>query len=122
MRHHIRSPRARLLLASEAGDEPALLGYALLLSRNGSDLGRIYSIAVDARARGRGVAAALLQALETVAAADGLSALRLEVRQDNRAAQALYARQGYLRRGGKPGYYEDGMDAQCWIKQIGAAG
>lgn len=106
------------MLASEAGSDPALLGYALLLTRSGSRLGRIYSIAVDARARGRGVAAALLQALEAVAAGAGLSALRLEVREDNRAAQTLYARAGYLRRGGRPGYYEDGMDAQCWVKQL----
>ena len=111
LRHHLMTPGRWLLLALEGGD---LLGYALLLRRERSSVGRIYSIAVAAAARGRGVGAALMRALAERASQAGLRELRLEVRDDNTAAQQLYRRLGYQRFGRRERYYDDGMDAQRW--------
>ena len=46
-------------------------------------------------ARGRGVAAALLESAEGTARAAGAVSLTLETAHDNRVAQRLYERQGY---------------------------
>lgn len=107
-RRHLASPSADLLVAAGSG---GLAGYALLFRRRGSRIGRIYSIAVAPFARGQGLGERLLQRLEATARAHGLTEIRLEVRQDNAAAIALYARRGYLRFGERKAYYEDGGDA-----------
>lgn len=108
-RHHIGSATGDLVVA--VGRDRALLGYALLLRRRGSRIGRIYSIAVSAQARGSGLGRALLEHLEGLAHAHGLTEIRLEVRKDNAGAISLYQRAGYAVFGERPGYYEDGMDA-----------
>jgi [ribosomal protein S18]-alanine N-acetyltransferase len=58
--------------------------------------------------RGRGVGAGLLVAAEAAARQRGCRELRLEVRQDNAAAMALYESAGYRRIAKLPDYYEDG--------------
>ncbi|MCB1608530.1 MAG: ribosomal protein S18-alanine N-acetyltransferase [Xanthomonadales bacterium] len=116
LRHHLRADSSDLLVASGAG---ALLGYALLLHRRGSSMGRIYSIAVSAQARGLGLGSRLLEAIESTAAERGLRRMQLEVRADNEAAIKLYLRHGYLRYAQRPGYYEDGAEALCMRKAIG---
>ncbi|MEM3086515.1 MAG: GNAT family N-acetyltransferase [Halobacteria archaeon] len=73
--------------------------------------GRIFSLAVDPAHRKRGVAAALLQRALDLYRAEGISAVRLEVRMDNGPAQALYRRFGFEPAGRLPGYYSDGVDA-----------
>ncbi|HRQ65609.1 MAG TPA: GNAT family N-acetyltransferase, partial [Xanthomonadaceae bacterium] len=90
-RYHMGHKRNRLLVAKING---TVVGAALVFLRKGSDLARLYSIAVDARARGRGLGTALLQAAEQAAFTAGARRLRLEVRSDNSAAIALYARRG----------------------------
>ncbi len=107
LRRLLRSASARVWVAQ---DEQGLLGALILLTRRGSRSGRIYSLAVDARARRRGVASALLQAAHAAAEADGLHEIRLEVREDNAEARAFYDRHGYTLRCRLPGYYDDGGD------------
>lgn len=104
----------------EPADERALLGYAVVLFRAGSRAARLYSIAVDAGARGRGVAKALLAAAEDAARARGATALRLEVRADNAAALSLYERLGYRTRGSVEDYYEDGATALRFERTLAA--
>jgi len=115
-RHHLRNPRARLLVA-DAGCR--LAGSALLLFRRGARVARLYSLAVDQAWRGRGIGRRLLDAGERESAKRGCIRVRLEVRTDNRAAQALYEGHGYRRVGQRPGYYEDGADAWCYEKCLG---
>jgi ribosomal protein S18 acetylase RimI-like enzyme len=79
--------------------------------RRCSTIARLYSIAVDPVARGSGLGAALLAAAERAARRRGVRRLRLEVRQDNPAAIALYETRGYRRIGARAAYYEDGADA-----------
>ncbi len=114
-RRHLTSASADLLVA--AGLD-GLDGYALLFRRRGSRVGRIYSIAVAHSARGQGLGDRLLQRLEATARAHGLTEIRLEVRQDNAAAAALYTRRGYLRFAERKAYYEDGGDAWRMAKLL----
>jgi [ribosomal protein S18]-alanine N-acetyltransferase len=108
-RHHMDSPSGDLVVA--VGSDLALLGYALLLRRRGSRVGRIYSIAVATQARGTGLGRRLLERLEAIARKHGLSEIRLEVRKDNAGAIGLYERAGYEIFVERAAYYEDGMDA-----------
>lgn len=103
-RHHLGNARARLRVAAEGA---RVLGYHLVLLRAGSRWARLYSIAVDPAARGRGLGRRLLADAERRARAAGCSGLRLEVRQDNAAAVALYESAGYHRVAALPAYYAD---------------
>lgn len=69
------------------------------------DEGYIDNVAVAPAARRQGVARALMAALETYGAANGLYRLTLEVRVSNAAAIALYETAGYVRDGVRPGFY-----------------
>lgn len=104
-RHHLGNPRARLRVAVAGG---RVAGYHLVLLRAGSAWARLYSIAVDPAARGRGLGRRLLADAEAQARAAGRRGLRLEVRQDNAAAVALYEAAGYRRLAALPAYYQDG--------------
>ncbi|MCB1499030.1 MAG: GNAT family N-acetyltransferase [Bauldia sp.] len=116
---------ARLLGAASAASRViaegrAVLGYALLLFRSGSRVARLYSLAVDAGHRGRGLAAVLLADAERLARRRGCDRVRLEVRADNPAAIRLYERSGYAFRGLTEGYYADGAAARRYEKRLAA--
>jgi len=115
----------RLLRAASAAcrviaEGRAVLGYALLLFRAGSRVARLYSLALDAGHRGRGLATALLADAERLARRRGCDRLRLEVRVDNPAAVRLYERSGYAFRGLVEGYYADGAAARRYEKRLAA--
>lgn len=114
-RRHLAGPGATLLVAADAG---GLLGSALAFRRRGSRASRLYSLATAPAARGRGVARALLAAVEADAVARGAERMRLEVRADNTAAIALYEHTGYVRIGELPAYYDDGADARRYEKKL----
>ena len=95
-----------------------ILGYSLLLFRDGTGVARLYSIAVDARHRGRGLAAALLADAERVALKRGRTRVSLEVRDDNGAAIRLYERLGYRLIGRNADYYADGAGARRYEKRL----
>lgn len=112
-RHHLANPRARLRVLA---DGPVVRGYHLVLMRAGSRWARLYSIAVDPAARGRGLGRRLLADAERQARAAGRRGLRLEVRQDNAAAIALYESAGYRRVAALPAYYADGAPGWRYAK------
>lgn len=101
----LRSAGAIVTLA-RLGGTPA--GYAHLLFREGSDIARLYSLAVDPDARGRGVAQQLLDDAMRKAYARGARRMRLEVRVGNKAARALYHATGFKVLTKKNDYYADG--------------
>ena len=70
------------------------------------DEGYIGNVAVRPALRRRGIADALLQALHALGREKELSFLTLEVRAGNAPAIALYEKNGYVRVGRRPGYYE----------------
>lgn len=104
----LAAPDRAYLLALGPGQEP--LGYAGLAGGHGADAD-VQTIAVAPSAQGRGVGRALLRALLERARARGASAVLLEVRADNPAAQALYASEGFERIGVRRRYYPPDVDA-----------
>lgn len=69
------------------------------------DEGYIGNVAVLPAFRRRGLADALLHALDELAQERGLRFLTLEVRAGNQPARCLYEKHGYLPAGFRPGYY-----------------
>lgn len=87
----LRAPHIRFFVATQDGD---VLGTIALAHHE--DYGEVKSMFVDPAARGRGVARALLNHIESEARQAGLLLLRLETGNKLDAAQALYQSQGYV--------------------------
>lgn len=107
LRRFLRVPSARVWVAV---DGKTVVGDVILLLRSNADYGRVYSVVVSPAARGQGLGNRLIAAAERAVRAAGRSRLRLEVRRDNAAAQALYAKRGYRQVAALQNYYEDGAD------------
>jgi ribosomal protein S18 acetylase RimI-like enzyme len=107
-RHILNGANAVTLVAA---DREGLCGYVTVLFRRGTGLGRIYSLAVARRCRGRGLGRKLLAAGEASCRDHDCRALRLEVHPRNTRARRLYKQAGYSDFGRYDGYYEDGADA-----------
>lgn len=107
-----------------ADEDDAVLGFVVadVTPNYGRDLGHIKDIAVHPEMQGEGVGSRLLtRALETLAA-EGAETVKLEVRESNERAQALYRRFGFRAMRAVPGYYGDGeaavvmtMDLDAWF-------
>lgn len=108
LRHWIQAPNREFMVAVE---QDRLLGYGLVLFHGATHLARLYSIAIAQDARGKGIAARLLQALETASVERQRFFMRLEVAKDNTAAIKLYESAGYVAFGTYEDYYEDHRDA-----------
>lgn len=105
-------PSAKVLLVEdEGGGSAPLLGSLVLLFRRRATTARVYSLAVSAQARRRGLASLLLSAAEPTARAFGCSRLRAEIRRDNAASLAAFQKAGFSVIGTYEDYYSDGMDA-----------
>ncbi|HVC15988.1 MAG TPA: N-acetyltransferase [Rhodanobacter sp.] len=115
-RRHLDSDSARVLVAS--ADHRHFLGSTVLFFRQGSTVARLYSLATQPAARGKGIGTALVEAAEATARQRRCRTLRLEVRADNAAAIALYERQGFQRIGFLESYYEDGADGWRYEKRL----
>jgi ribosomal-protein-alanine acetyltransferase len=114
-RHLLAGANAATIVAV---NQQALQGYATLLFRRTSVVGRLYSFAVAPHHRGRGVAKRLMRSVEHRARAHECRHLVLEVRVDNRSARRLYDRFGFRCVARKRGFYEDGADALRLDKQL----
>ncbi|WP_336486532.1 GNAT family N-acetyltransferase [Methylobacterium nigriterrae] len=123
IRHAIASPTMTLLVAllDDASADPVLVGAATIERRRNSRSARLSSIAVSPARAGFGLGGRLLEAAEADARRHGCSRLRLEVRADNWAGIRLYERRGYRRFAVLPAYYEDGMEAWRYEKDLGRA-
>ena len=111
----LSNPQDYIWVAEADGE---LWGYVLVLTRRGTRLARIYSLAVDEARRGAGLATRLVEAAEREAVARGQVFMRLEVRPDNERAIALYERLGYRHFGHIDDYYEDHAPALRFEKRI----
>jgi ribosomal protein S18 acetylase RimI-like enzyme len=87
-----------------------VIGYAVVVSRTSlldpGGTGLVRSLAVAPAARGRGVATALLIAVDDLCRARGHRQLVLSVLGSNHAARRLYARAGYQEHARFPGEFE----------------
>ncbi|RCS25077.1 GNAT family N-acetyltransferase [Phyllobacterium salinisoli] len=111
----IPRPTAETIVAEEGG---VIVGYAMILFRKGTALARLYSLAVNPEAKSRGVGGLLLAAAEQAAFDHDRLWLRLEVREDNERAIALYKRHGYRPLGRCLDYYSDHSDALRFEKTL----
>jgi len=116
LRHFISSPKSTLIVA-EVGGEVA--GCALVNYRQGSQRGRLYTISVGRDFQRRGIARALLAAAEKAARRRGCRFMRLEVREDDAGAIALYESSGYALFGRRRRYYDSRIDALRFEKPLG---
>ncbi len=111
----IKAAHGILVLAQKADQ---VLGYGLVILRNGSRSGRLYSLALLAKARGQNIAQALLLKLEELTITEQRLFMRLEVAQDNLTAIKMYKKLGYRKFGIYHQYYETGADALRFQKSI----
>lgn len=116
MRHHLASPRAVWLVAETQG---RLVGYALLLRRQGTRWWRLYSL-MRAGVAPPGTGRRLLEAAIAAAREGGARGIRLEVREDNSAALKLYRACGFSLFATLDGYYEDGARALRMVLDLSA--
>jgi len=114
-RRLVASASAAVLVAEADGQ---VAGYCILLFRANSSTARLYSIAVGPGRSGRGIGRMLLEAAEQEAQARGRRSLRLEVREDNPRAIAIYGQSGFQITGSQLDYYEDGMTAVRMGKEL----
>ena len=116
---------------AEAGDD---VDGVVLVARDGGSIvgmvsGRVLAgethvmrLAVAGPGRRLGTGRALLDALVSWAHARASTAVLLEVRAGNVAAQALYTSAGFVPEGLRPRYYPDGEDARLLRLDLGGEG
>jgi ribosomal protein S18 acetylase RimI-like enzyme len=114
-RYMLTKAHADILVAE---DEKGLSGYVLVLYNQATSVARLYSIALETRARGSGLSSALALAAEEAAREQGRAYMRLEVRQDNTPSLRLFEGLGYRRFGVLDDYYEDHMQAIRFQKSL----
>jgi [ribosomal protein S18]-alanine N-acetyltransferase len=95
-------------------DGGEVVGYAIMSL--GGDEAHLLNLCLDEPARGRGLAAMMLDHLVLKALREGVRVLYLEVRPSNTAAIALYRRAGFARIGVRKNYYraEKGRE-DAWV-------
>ena len=84
-----------------------------------ADIAELQRIAVRLRARRRGHATALLEAVVERAVAGRADRLLLEVREANAEALAFYAASGFVEIDRRPRYYRDGSTAIVLRRPLG---
>ncbi|KTG08811.1 ribosomal-protein-alanine acetyltransferase [Haloprofundus marisrubri] len=99
------------------GSAERVVGYVVadVTPNYGRDIGHVKDIAVHPDARGRGLGRMLLQQSLVSMTLGGAKLVKLEVREHNDPAKALYESEGFepLRR--IPRYYEDGEAALVMV-------
>ncbi len=115
VRRFLSVPSAHVWVAELAGE---VVGTLIWLSRVNGQTARIYSVVVAPEARGRQFAQRLVQAMEAHALKQGCTRATLEVREDNPAARALYAKLGYVETAKLRAFYEDGADGLKLVKPL----
>lgn len=118
-RELIGRPSAVVLVAARGR---AILGAGILLTRRGTRVARLYSIAVNQAARGAGLGRALMTKLMGSARQRGCAEMRLESRIDNLMAHRLFRELGFAEFGkAREHYYVDGATALRFRKRLASS-
>jgi [ribosomal protein S18]-alanine N-acetyltransferase len=114
----VRRPERIYLIAR---DGSTIVGFAGLLFA--LDEGHVTTIAVDPAVQGGRIGTRLLLELLRGAIARGATAVTLEVRASNAAAQALYRRFGFVPAGARKDYYRDPTEDALvlWAHEVDSA-
>jgi ribosomal-protein-alanine N-acetyltransferase len=106
----------RWYVLAEDGEGPS--GYAgIFVTQHEAD---VQTVAVRRDRQGQGLGDRLVTALLDEARRRDVSRALLEVRDDNVAAQKLYARHGFRSMGRRRGYYGPGLDAVVMERHLRA--
>ena len=97
LREELANPFARFLVAMDGDTVVGYMGMHVIAGE-----GAVTNIAVSPDRRREGIARTLLHACAT----DDVDRITLEVRESNRAARALYEREGFVCDGVRPRFYE----------------
>jgi ribosomal-protein-alanine N-acetyltransferase len=98
----LHSTSAFVWIAREPGN-PQVVGFVATRAR--LRIVHLDGLAVDSTRRRRGIGRALLEELVEDSRARGMRAIALHVSVANRAAIALYADEGFVVEGRRPGFY-----------------
>lgn len=79
----------------------------------------LVNLAIDPHSRAQGYGSYLLTHILHEASVMGAKQCFLEVRVDNKAALALYAKHGFTCKGRRVQYYSDGNDAFVMVRPLG---
>ena len=109
--HYLQQRRTAIFLVAEAEGQVVGQGIALIRQHRQGLSGRIYSLAVDEKWRGRGIGRQLLENLVRRLSDRGARRIYLEVDQQNAAALKLYQQLGFRCIGKLADYYGAGSDA-----------
>jgi len=113
IKHWISASNGRLWVAC-AGNQ--VVGYCLMIWRKNGRGWRLYSLAVDKSARGRGIGTLLIRTAIADAADAGAQSMSLEVSVTNASAIELYASFGFSQVDRRRRYYDNGDDA--WVMRL----
>lgn len=117
-RHLIGAPSACTVVARATA---GLAGAAVVLFNRATAIARLYSLAIDAAWRGRGLGRALRDRATAAAIDRDCALMRLECRSDNARALRLYGAQGFVAVGRRRAFYQDGTDAVVMEKSLWTA-
>jgi ribosomal protein S18 acetylase RimI-like enzyme len=81
----------------------------------------VHRLAVDPAFRGLGVAAALMQQAEVVAASQGITVLHVDTNTENRITQKLFPKLGYVLAGEITLRFRHGLRFLCYEKRLSIA-
>jgi ribosomal-protein-alanine acetyltransferase len=94
-----------------------MVGFVIGSIESGG-VGHVIALGVAPEWRRRGFGRLLMEAIEDAFCEHGATIARLEVRVDNRVAQALYEKLGYTVTQRLPRYYTNGEDALLMMKPL----
>ncbi len=107
-------------LVADIGDGGEVAGYVVADSEThrGQPLGHVKDIAVAPTHRGRGIGATLLERAIDAMRRQQVRRVKLEVRESNDRALALYRQYGFVHRSTARSYYADGEDALVLVREF----
>jgi ribosomal-protein-alanine N-acetyltransferase len=102
------------------GKAGEVAGYVVADSEHqrGQPLGHVKDIAVAPTHRGRGIGATLLERAIDAMRRQQVRRVKLEVRESNDRALALYRQYGFIHRSTARRYYADGEDALVLVREF----
>lgn len=104
----LTAPDVRFFIAREGAVVMGVGGFKICSDETGG-YGEVKSMFTAPNGRGKGIAAAIMRAIEDMAKSEGLTALKLETGDELEAAVRLYERFGFARSTAFGSYEDNGV-------------